>query len=203
MRLMHAYFRTGKQAELLALLKQTDAFFHEKDRWNERRMASLAHSCLENKLSTQSVAYYKELIPLHQRTQPRRGIGNGTLSGYYAELAQAYAGLEKTPEAVDAAGGAIVSWGPTSRNRGAGPRELEAGAPRGARPGRLRRHLDKQNAESCRSSARRSARPTSSRAKYALAIAQLQLAAELQPNDAETQQLLITCYDKAGRQGGR
>ena len=33
--------------------------------------------------------------------QPRRGIGNGTLSNYYAHAARAYAGLGKTKEAVD------------------------------------------------------------------------------------------------------
>ena len=116
-KLMHAYFRTGKQAELLAMLKQTDAFFHEKDRWNEGPLAGLAASCLENNLYTQSVGYYQELIPLHQRTHPRRGVGNGTLSGYYAGAAQAYSGLGKTKEAVDMASGAVVSWAPGQQQR--------------------------------------------------------------------------------------
>src|SRR5262249_39825651 len=115
--LMHAYFRTGRQAELLALLKQTDALFHQKDRWTESVLANLAKSCLHNALYEQSVAYFKELIPLHERTQPRRGIGNGTLSSYYADLAEAYAGLKKTPEAVEAAGSAIIAWGPKHQNR--------------------------------------------------------------------------------------
>ena len=80
--LMHAYFRTTRHMELLALLKQTDAFFHEKDRWNEHAMARLAQSTLQNELYEQSVGYFKELIPLHERTQQGRGIGNGILAGY-------------------------------------------------------------------------------------------------------------------------
>src|SRR5260370_23326514 len=108
---MHANSRTAAKMELLALLKQTDAFFHQKDRWGEQALNRLAHSTLQNELFDQSVAYFKELIPLHERTQPNRGIGNGTLAAHYIGLAKAYAGLKKTPEAVEPAGGAIVAWG--------------------------------------------------------------------------------------------
>ena len=52
--LMHAYFRTGKQAELLALLKQTDAYFHEKDRWNEGVLAGLGAQLPGRTTSTRS-----------------------------------------------------------------------------------------------------------------------------------------------------
>jgi hypothetical protein len=75
-------------------------------------MASLASSCLENNLYAQAVAYYDEVIPLHQRTHARRGIGNGVLASYYAGAARAFSGLGKTKEAVDRASGAVVSWGP-------------------------------------------------------------------------------------------
>ena len=101
--LMHAYFRTTRQTELLALLKQTDAFFHKQDRWGEHALARLAESTLQNELYEQSAAYFKELIPLHEHTHEGRGIGNGILAGYYDGLANAYAGLKKTPEAVEAA----------------------------------------------------------------------------------------------------
>ena len=113
--LMYAYFRTNRKEELLGLLKQTDAYFHQKNRWGEGPMAMLAGSCLQTELFEQSVQYYKEVIPLHEQTAPNRGIGDGTLSGYYGGEAQAFAGLKKTPEAVEAACGAIVSWGSNSR----------------------------------------------------------------------------------------
>src|SRR5262249_53315847 len=91
-RLLRAYYYTGRQDDLHAQLKQTDAFFHEKERWTENVMATLGHVCLETRLFEQSVAYYKEAIPLHQRTHTHRGIGHGTLSHYYTQLAQAHAG---------------------------------------------------------------------------------------------------------------
>src|SRR5262249_48042220 len=115
--LMSAYFHTARGADLLALLMKTDAFFHQKERWTEDAMAGLAGGCLDTQLYAQAAAYYNEVIPLHQRTHPRRGIGNGVLSHYYGQLARASAGQGKTAEAVEAACGAVVSWGPTHTNR--------------------------------------------------------------------------------------
>src|SRR5260221_1408150 len=77
----------------------------------------LAGSCLQTERFEQCVKYYEELIPLHEQSQPNRGVGDGTLSGYYANQAEAYAGLKLTAKAVEAACGAIVSWGPTHANR--------------------------------------------------------------------------------------
>src|ERR1700677_3293565 len=105
---MRAFFRTDRKAELLPLLKQTDAFFHEKDRWGESPLHQLAQSTLENELFDQSVAYAKELIALHEKTHANRGIGNGVLSSYYGGLARAYTGLKKIHKAVEAAGGGVV-----------------------------------------------------------------------------------------------
>jgi Flp pilus assembly protein TadD len=200
-RLMHAYFRTGKQAELLALLKQTDAFFHEKDRWNEGAMAGLGASCLENHLYAQSVAYYDEVIPLHQRTHPRRGIGNGVLAGYYAAAARAFSGLGKTKEAVDRASGAVVSWGPRQQQRQdalnalvdvlAAARDLDA-------------YVAELDKEKLQSAVIRKAigQAFVRKEKHLQAVAQFQLAAALQPNDAEIYTALIACYDKLGDKEG-
>jgi len=196
--LMNGYFHVGRQKDLLALLKQTDEFFHQEDRWQESPMASLAHSCLENQLYDQSVAYYEEVINLHQRTQPRQGIGNGTLSSYYWNLSQAYSGLQKTPEAVDAACGAIVSWGPRHDQRAHALSSLENVLRSAPDLEQYVAHLDKQAAETLEDN------PTVRKAlgkvyfdkgEYARAIPQLKLACELQPNDTETHQKLVACYD--------
>ena len=72
--LMHAYFRTGRKAELLALLKQTDAFFHrEGPLERERRWPPGPELACKTNFTSKSVAYFKELIPLHERTaaEPR------------------------------------------------------------------------------------------------------------------------------------
>jgi predicted Zn-dependent protease len=203
--LLHAYFRTGQPAELRALLKDTDAFFHQKDRWTEGALAALAHSCLQNELYSESVAYYSELIPLHQRNQPRRGIGDGTLSDYYTNQARAYAGLKQTAEAADAACGAVVSWSPNQTQRQQALAVLREVLHHSPDLDGYVAQLDKMVAENGQD------RPTVRKAlgqvylekgKYAQAITQLQLAAELQPNDAETHQALIACYDKQGDKEG-
>jgi Flp pilus assembly protein TadD len=200
-KLMHAYFRTGRQADLVALLKQTDAFFHDKDRWNENVLSGLAYSCLENHLYAESAAYYEELIPLHQRTHARRGVGNGTLASYYASAARAYTGLGRTREAVDKAGGAVVSWGPDQKQRGDALEalvEVLAAAPD------LPAYVAELDKEPLQSAVVRKAigRAYVKKNEHARAIPQLQLAAELQPNDAETYQALIACYDKIGDKEG-
>jgi Tfp pilus assembly protein PilF len=203
--LLRAYFRTGRQADLLALLQDTDAFFHKDDRWTEGTIAGLAWSCVENHLFTQAVAYYNEVIPLHQRTQPRRGVGNGTLSSYYANLSQAYAGLNKTAEAVDAAAGAIVSWGPRQHQRTAAVATLKQVLYQAPDLDGYVAQLDKQEAASGLHSAvirKALGLVYFEKAQYPKAIIQLQQAASVQPFDAETQQTLINCFDKQGDNEG-
>jgi predicted Zn-dependent protease len=200
-KLMHAYFRTGKQAALLALLKQTDAFFHEKDRWTEAALAGLAASCLENHLFTQSVAYYEELIPRHQRSHARRGIGNGILSSYYASAAQAYSGLGKTKQAVDMASGAVVSWAPNQRQRSDALNALVQVLAAAADLDAYVVELDK---EKLQSAVVRKAigQAYVQKGKHDLAIPQFLVAAELQPNDSEINKALLDCFDKVGDKDG-
>ncbi|HUR55422.1 MAG TPA: BTAD domain-containing putative transcriptional regulator, partial [Gemmataceae bacterium] len=196
-RLMHAYFRTGRRAELLALLKDTDAYFHQKDRWGEGNLAGLAASTLENKLFEQSAAYYEELIPMHQNAHPRRGVGNGVLSNYYSQAAQAYAGLGNTKKAVDMASGAVVSWGPTHGQRTNALESLVnvlAAAPDLAA---FAADLDKEKLQS--TVIRKSVgKAFIKKNDHARAVKHLLLAAELQPDDAETQRLLMSCFDAIG-----
>lgn len=196
-RLMQAYHRTGKQAELLALLKDTDAYFRQKDRWNENVLAGLAGSTLENKLFKESAAYYEELIPMHQRSAPRRGVGNGTLSNYYSLAARAYSGLGDTKKAVDMASGAVVSWGPTQRQRADALESLVGVLAAAPDLAEYAASLDKEKLQS--TVVRKAIGKAFIRKKdHARAVPQLRLAAELQPDDAETQQLLLACFDALG-----
>jgi tetratricopeptide (TPR) repeat protein len=196
--LLRAYFRTDRHAELLALLKETDAFFHEKDRWDEDVMATLGQATLEDHLFVQSVAYYKEAIGLRERRQPGRGIGDGILSRYCGGQAGAYAGLGKTPEAVDAAGAAVVSWGRDQRNRQQALDALLQVLRQAPDLDAYVAFLDRQSTETGQGNPlvrKFVGRVYAERTKHSEAIAQLQLAAELQPNDAETHQLLLAQFD--------
>jgi tetratricopeptide (TPR) repeat protein len=145
------------------------------------------------------VANYNETIPLHQRTHAGRGIGDGTLSSYYAGLARAYAGLNKTPEAVDAAGGAVVSWGPRVGQRAQALETLKQVLRDAPDLDAYVAYLDARTAETSRDNPivrKAIGQVYISKAKYAQAIVQLQQAAELQPNDAEIYQALVDSYDR-------
>jgi tetratricopeptide (TPR) repeat protein len=202
---MHALFRTNRDAQLLQVLAQTDDHFHADGRWTESNMAALAASCLQNELFTQSAAYYEELIPLHQRTHPRRGIGNGTLSNYYAQQARAYAGLRDTPNAVESACGAIISWGHRHENRVNATQSLKQVLRDSPDLPAYLAHLDQETEEAGLD------KPIIRKAlglvfldqrQFDAAITQLNLALEAQPNDSETHQALIAAYEKQGdRQG--
>jgi tetratricopeptide (TPR) repeat protein len=202
-RLMHAYHRSGRHAELMALLKETDERFRARGvtHWGEDTLAALAASCLENGLHQQSAVYYAELIPHHQRTHARRGIGNGTLSGYYSQAAQAYSGLGKTREAVDMAAGAVVSWAPQQSQR---HDALNALVQVLAAAKDLPEYAASLDAEPLQSAVVRKAigKAFIQKNDHARAVAQLRLAAELQPEDRETVDALVLCLDKVGDRDG-
>ncbi|MGE5193141.1 MAG: tetratricopeptide repeat protein, partial [Deltaproteobacteria bacterium] len=203
--LMHAYFRTSRKEELLAQLKQSDEYFHKENRWGEYPLSMLAGSCLQNELFEQSAKYYEELIPLHQQSQPNRGIGNGTLSSYYASQAEAYAGLKLTAKAVEAASGAIISWGPHHANRLNAVEALKNVLRRSPDLAAYTAELDKETDENDED------RPIVRKAlgqvlleqgQFQRAIAQLQRAVALEPNDVQTHRALIACYDKINDRDG-
>ena len=203
--LMYSYFRTNRKDELLGLLKQTDEYFHQKDRWGEGPLAMLAGSCLQTQLFEQSVTYYKELIPLHERTAANRGIGDGTLSGYYGGQAQALAGLKRMPEAVDAACGAIISWGNNAQNRGQALEALRNILRGCERLDAFVAELDAQTAKTGNDNAfvrKALGQVYNERGQFDKALAQLRLACELQPNDAEIHQALVACCDKQNDKQG-
>jgi tetratricopeptide (TPR) repeat protein len=203
--LMHAYHRTAQPKRLADLLRQTDELFHKNSRWQESVMAGLGESCLENTLFEPSAAYFREAIAHHQQSAPHRGIGDGTLSHYYGQMAAAYSGLKRTAEAVDAACGAVVSWGHDTRNRGQALAALRTVLQQAADLDAYLALLDRQTHESglenpiVRKAAGQVYRE---RKQYGKAIAQLRLALQAQPGDAETHQALLACYDAQGDREG-
>jgi tetratricopeptide (TPR) repeat protein len=204
--LMHAYFRAQQQEKLLALLSETDKFFHEKKLWSEGNIEALAKSTLENQLFEQSVAYYKEVIGLRERTAPHRGVGDGTLSAYYMGLAQAHSGLKQTPEAVEAAGAAIVAWGPRhQQDRAHALATLRSVLEQSPDLDAFVKKLDAQVAETGLENpiVRKAVGSVYlARSNFSGAIAQLKRAVEVQPNDAETHQLLVSALDQSGDKEG-
>ena len=203
--LLHAYYKTAQLKRLADLLRQTDEYFHKENRWQEPIMAGLGASCLENALFGPSAAYFREAIAHHQQAARHRGIGDGTLSRYYGQLAAAHSGLKNVAEAVEAACGAIVSWGHDTRNRGQALASLRTVLQQAADLDAYLALLDRQTQESRMENpiVRKAAGQVyQDRKQYGKAIAQLRLALEAQPGDAETHQALLACYDAQGdRQG--
>ena len=203
--LMNAYFKTGKPQQLAELLQATHDYFHQDDRWDENAMAMLGRSCLENETYGKAADYLQEAIAHHQRTAPRRGSGDGVLSGYYGDQARAFAGLKKTPEAVDAAAAAVVAWGHDVDNRNNALESLRAVLRAAPDLDAYVARLDKQAAETHEENPvlrKAIGQVYRDKGQFAKAIAQLLIAAEVQPNDAETYQALIACRDRQNDPSG-
>jgi hypothetical protein len=203
--LMNAYSSTGKAEQFAKLLKETHDYFHQENRWDENAMAMLGRSCLENECYRPAADYLGEAIALRQRTAANRGIGDGTLSGYYGDQARAFAGLKMTPEAVDAAAAAVVAWGSNIEYRNSALSSLRAVLRAAPDLDAYVVRVDKQAAET------RQEDPVLRKAigqvyrdegQVGKAIQQLLIAAEVQPNDAETYQALVACYDRRSDQQG-
>ena len=193
-----ALFRTGKRAEAVAFLDASMQLFKDKERWDERHISFLAKRCHDAELWERGARLYEELIPLHQRTRRNRGIGGGTLSGYYTYLARCYRGLGKWDEAVDAASAAVVSWGRNQQNRQKAIQSL-TGVLRSL-PGldefvQVRDELLAKTGEGAPLLRKLVGKVYLARRMPGKAAVQLELALELQDNDSESWDLLLRAYD--------
>ena len=204
-RLMRIYFRAGQKQNLRRLRKATDAYFRQKSLWTESAMVMLAEACFSCQLYEHVVTYYNEAIPLHQRTRPRRGIGNGILSGYYGQLSQAHAALGQTPEAVEAACGAIVSWGQAHGSRASALQALKNVLRKAPDLEAYVLQLDRQVQENGLENPivrKALGQVYLEKRDYAKAVAQLRLAVAIQPNDAEIHKALVAAHDQQADKEG-
>jgi hypothetical protein len=203
--LITAYHRTARGTQRDELLEETDKLFRDGGRWTEDNLSQLAWCMHKNALHEETIKYYDELIPMHQRNHPTRGIGEGTLSVYYMWLADAHSNLKHTREAVDAAAAAIVAWGPRHDQRTSAFNKLASVLRNAEDLDDYVAHLDAKAEESGQDSSiiRRAIGNAYFRSgKHKKAIAQLRISIELQPGDLDTHQLLIKSFvalkDNAG-----
>jgi len=192
----------GRDADANALLDETEKRLKEHNAWNEAALAPLARICGECGYLERAVARYEELIPLHQRTHAHRGVGQGTLSTYYGELATCYAGLKRFDEAVDAASAAVVSWGPSHQNRAEALAQVQSVI--AAIPDLdafVVRHDAKVKETGLDAPLLRKYMGLAflARKQPDRAIPQLLAARDLQPDDGEVHQALLEAYDALGR----
>lgn len=189
----------GRDADAEAFLVATQVLFKATARYDERVLNVLANLALQCEFHGRAVTLFEELIPLHQRTQPNRGVGDGTLSYYYQALARACVTVGRTDQAIEAAAAAIVAWGRDQHNRQSALEVLrnvlrqlpdldayaQAYAATAAKSGvdapLLRKSLGFVFSE---------------RNQAAKALPHLLAARELQADDAETHQLLVAALDQ-------
>jgi Flp pilus assembly protein TadD len=201
-RLMAAYFHTQQPKRLAELVAETDKFFHKNGLWNEGNIAEFGRGALECRLYEKSAGYLKEAISLHQRANSGAVLGDAGLSGMYQQLADAYSGLSKTKEAVDAASASIVCWGPNYTQRADAIKKLKDVLAAAKDLDTYVKQLDEETGKSKQDSPviRKALGQTyQSTGKFDKAVAELQIAVQLQPNDTETHQALIACYDAIGK----
>jgi len=197
--LCNAYYHTGRKADLKAAFDAAEKHFRHKDRWLEGNMAALAQNAVNCQLYDRAVTIFDEVIPLHHRSTANRGVGNGVLSRYYQQLSVAHTGLGQPIKGIDAAGEAIVSWGANINGRSEALHSLNEVLKAAENLDAIMAHLDKELAETglVNPIVRKAlGKAYHDRGKFEPAIAQLQVALSAQPNDAETLQMLIDCFDK-------
>ena len=198
--LITAYYRSSRPEQGKKLYDETLALCRQSGRWTEYNISQLARCVHDLRLNQPTIDLLGELIPVHQRNHPTRGIGHGTLSTYYTWLADAHSALKQTAKAVDAAAGAIVSWGPRYSQRVTAVSKLDSVTLSAPDLPKFVATLNEKAKETGQDSAiiRRSiGQAFLKQKKFKLAIEQLKIAVELQPGDVETQKALISAYDSA------
>lgn len=196
--LLKSYARSSRPEQRDRLLEQIDEHFRGGGRWTESNLALLASTCVEVQLDEAAVQYYDELIPLAQRSRRNRGIGEGTVSNYYELLSESHSRLGHTQEAIDAASGAIIAWGPRHDRRTSAINQMKSVVSRAQNLDEYVASLDRQFEESGQDSPlirRIIGEVYAQRGEHEKAVVQLQLAVELQPFDPEVHQALIRSYD--------
>jgi hypothetical protein len=196
--LMRAYHGSHRPEQLNELVTRTDTYFHAGGRWTMQNIAQLATACLDCKLYQRSIGYFNEAIAGRQREYPGGGLGDTWLSGLYQSLASAQSALGHTKEAVDAASAAIVCWGPHHAQRTDAINRLKVVLQSATDLLPYVNHLDEEAKKTRQDSPllrKTIGQVYQERHDYTKAISQFDLARQLQPNDKETYQALIVCYD--------
>lgn len=203
--LMLAYHRSQRPQQLLDLVKNTDAHFHEGGRWTDGAVAEFGKSCGACGLSENAVAYLTEAISLHQRANDQIVLGDAALSDWYQNLANAYSALGHIKEAVDAASGAIVCWSPRQNERRDALNTLKGILSNAKDLTGYIKHLDEQAAKTGEDSSilrKVLGEVLQNRNEFKSAIAQFEIAVQLEPNDKDIHQALIACYDATEDKAG-
>jgi tetratricopeptide (TPR) repeat protein len=203
--LMAAYFKVQDGDKLRKTLTEADRHFHEGGRWQEGNIAGLAYACVKAALNEESVKYYEELIPLRKRNLGGRIVGDCALPEYYRQLANAQIGLGRTVEAVEAASGSTVMWSQDQYTRNNAMNVLQDVLRRSPDLAGYVTNLEKQVAENNMENPivrKALGRVFLEKNDTKEAIRHLSLAMDVQPNDRETCDAIVSAYDRMNDKPG-
>jgi tetratricopeptide (TPR) repeat protein len=200
--LLRAHWHLEHAAELRASLEQAEESLRAAGAWGVHAIEVLALTAGECGLAEESAELIDGAIALHTRSAPNRGIGDGVLSRFYEIKARALAGLGRTDEAVDAAAGAVVAWGPRQDQRRESLAVLES-VLAGAQdlPDYVARFEAEVQSSGLENPIVRKALAAalSGRGDHQGAAAQLEQALLQEPNDLESRAALVAAYRSLGR----
>lgn len=196
--LMISYFHAQRPQQVREVYGQVQADFRKQGLWTDQAMGQLADACHTCGLEEEARQLYTDAISRRQRSSPTRGIGDDQLSQWYRQLAYTNANLKKTPEAVEAASGAIVCWTPRHSQREGALDTLRGVIQQSPDLDAYVATVDAKAKETGQDSpVIRSAIGAAwrQRNEWDKAIAQFQIARRLQPNNREVNEALLACYD--------
>lgn len=205
-RKVRALFETGQTEEAKSLLAATEKLFRDKKVWHVNVIARLADVAREGRYYDKGAALYEEAIRMFERGGARHWNYRHTLSGYYTQWARCLTALNRMDEAVDAASAAVVAWGRDQNNRRQALAELQRvfrkmGDGVDDYVGRWNQKVAKTGLDAPVIRKMLGLVYMDSR-RWPEAIQQLQIARELQPNDAEVHANLVKCFDRKGDGAG-
>ena len=171
------------------MLKETDTYFHQKDRWCEWFMCRLAEGCLESGLPEQSAAYWREAIAAHQHaaaaSRDRRRHARLLLRRPGPRLCR----REENARGRRCGLRAVVSWGPRQSDRVEALAALQKVLAEAPDLDGYLAALDRRAAATGEDNAivrKAAGQVYAERKQDARAVTQLRAAQELQGGDAET-----------------
>lgn len=203
--LLICYHESKRSQQVKELYDRTRADFQKKGRWTADAMAQMADACRRSDLPQEARDLYASAIQRRQRESVNRGIGDETLSRWYQQLAAIHSQLGDTAAAVEAASGAIVCWSPRHDQRRQAIEALESVVASAKDLDAYVATVDARSRESGQDSPilrAAIAKAWKDRMAWDKAIAQYELARQLQPNNRAINEALLACYDAKGDKPG-
>jgi tetratricopeptide (TPR) repeat protein len=197
--LMNAYLHSQRPQQVRETYDRIRRDFQKNALWTADAMAQVGHACLSADMAEEASVLFGDAISRRQRELGTRGMGDDSLCRWYQDQSQAFARLGKTPEAVDAASGAIVCWPRNHYRRQEALDNLKNVVQQAKDLDAYVTVVDENAKKAGQDSP--IIRGTigdawKQREQWDKAIAQYQIAQRLQPNNRQINEAVLECFDR-------